>query len=337
MPRHTRFSLRLLFVIATFIAVAFGLLVRWSRLNQIAVRTLKESGAMLRGDYTSDETPWLLRTAFSDYKEYNARHVSFSRTTTVSDADIRILTPHLMTFRNLTLLSFSHQPTMTGRTLARFAKSRAGQAVVQLNLNNTGFSDIGVSHLPNLPSLSVLKINGAPISDECIDDLAKIQTLKTLELVDTSISKNGLAKLRKLLPNCRVNHRADSMQAMSIFHIQRHGGEITTNEEGFYAIHLHKQQSPITYATFGAIRGIPRLQHLSARNSHINDTWLELLDSFRHLRILDLSGSTTITDSAIPFLHKLSDLERIDVSRTAMTIGGIQQLRALMPNCLIKY
>jgi len=70
-----------------------------------------------------------------------------------------------------------------------------------LNLMHTFTNDAAV-HLARFEELGTLYLGGPLISDEALDDLAKLDSLRTLVLWDTAVSKAGLDRLKQALPNC---------------------------------------------------------------------------------------------------------------------------------------
>jgi hypothetical protein len=105
----------------------------------------------------------------------------------------------------------------------------------KLYLSSTRVTDAGVKELLKLQQLEVLHLTGTDVTEKCLDDLIKMRSLRDLsigsqhftdagiqklaaltELRSLSISNSihvtneGIAKLRKALPNCKVNQAAES-------------------------------------------------------------------------------------------------------------------------------
>jgi hypothetical protein len=65
----------------------------------------------------------------------------------------------------------------------------------------------GLGALKSLPNLRILTVSGPQVTDA---DLPALSTLKQLDWIDlhrTSVTKQGVAKLQKALPNCKVKTR----------------------------------------------------------------------------------------------------------------------------------
>lgn len=65
-------------------------------------------------------------------------------------------------------------------------------------------SDHQMRHLSSCKNLVDLKIENAPITDAVVDVLSTLKSLEVLVLRDTSLTDDGVARLRKALPNCDV-------------------------------------------------------------------------------------------------------------------------------------
>ena len=76
----------------------------------------------------------------------------------------------------------------------------------KLNLEQTAITDNGIRELVNLKNLQQLNLYGTEISDESIDALSSIKTLKVLYLWKTKISESGIEKLKKKLPNTKIEY-----------------------------------------------------------------------------------------------------------------------------------
>ena len=74
---------------------------------------------------------------------------------------------------------------------------------------STGFAgpqitDRGLVHLSRLSQLRSLNLIGAKITDECLELLVSLKRLETLSLTGTKISDDGVAQLRRALPDCSI-------------------------------------------------------------------------------------------------------------------------------------
>jgi hypothetical protein len=74
----------------------------------------------------------------------------------------------------------------------------------KLNLDQTSITDNGIKELVNLKNLKQLNLYDTDISDESIEALSSIKTLKVLYLWKTNVSEEGVEKLKKKMPNTKI-------------------------------------------------------------------------------------------------------------------------------------
>lgn len=65
----------------------------------------------------------------------------------------------------------------------------------------------GVRNLKLLPNLLVLQLGGPHVTDADLPALMSLKRLLAIDLFQTSVTKEGVATLRKSLPNCQVTYR----------------------------------------------------------------------------------------------------------------------------------
>lgn len=114
----------------------------------------------------------------------------------ISDEALERL-PELHTLKYLCLQS----NPLTDASLEHVAKLDGLEA---LYLSSTKISDGGVAHLRHLDRLKVLWLNYTEIGDEAVVVLAELEELKHLRLTGTRITKIGLERLARALPETRI-------------------------------------------------------------------------------------------------------------------------------------
>ncbi len=70
-----------------------------------------------------------------------------------------------------------------------------------LLLDNTQIGDAGVAHLRNLTNLKVLHLGNTRITDAALLQLEEMEDLRKLSVQKTRVTKDGVARLRKALPD----------------------------------------------------------------------------------------------------------------------------------------
>ena len=79
------------------------------------------------------------------------------------------------------------------------------EKVKLLALTSTKITDAGLKEVAKMEKLTNLSLYGCDqITDAGLKELAKLKQLEGLVLVDTKITKAGVAELQKALPKCRI-------------------------------------------------------------------------------------------------------------------------------------
>jgi hypothetical protein len=71
------------------------------------------------------------------------------------------------------------------------------------NLDDDGLQQLAV-HFKNHPNLTLLILNGTKVSDDGLEYLSGLTMLRRLELIDTCVTDNGVAKLQQTLPQLEI-------------------------------------------------------------------------------------------------------------------------------------
>ena len=144
-------------------------------------------------------------------------------------------------------------------------------------LDGNPLTNVSTAFIGRLPRLRELDLSGCTlISDESLLDLAKLSELRSLRLAATSISDAGLQQLAPLR----------NLETLSIRYC---------NVKGVGLVSLAK---------------LPNLKHLDLSGDEITDRGLESLKSLRGLRTLGLEN-------------------------TKVTAAGVRSLRQALPDCKI--
>ena len=78
----------------------------------------------------------------------------------------------------------------------------------------------------------------------------------------------------------------------------------------------------------------PSAWRLWLGSTEIGNGGLRHLSNLHELRWLAFFGND-ITDAAIPALKRYTELEYLELQRTAVTQNGLDELRRALPNCYI--
>ena len=74
----------------------------------------------------------------------------------------------------------------------------------ELDLTNLAIGDQELSDLQSLTELVTLRLDGSDVTDQVIDSLAKLESLRELSLRRTKVTAAGIKTIREALPECEV-------------------------------------------------------------------------------------------------------------------------------------
>jgi len=170
------------------------------------------------------------------------------------------------------------------------------------------FSDAGLVHLKNLPSLRNLNLSHLKITDAGLANLAGCTQVETLSLYNTKVTDQGLVHLK-------------SLRSLTKLDLNKEVNDFDHNNP------------PITDAGAVHLKEIKTLEHLSLPPMGLTDVGLASLAELDRLKYLwvGTSGLSKITDAGLKHLSRLRSLEELHVGGEAFSGDGLASL-ADMPN-----
>jgi internalin A len=180
-----------------------------------------------------------------------------------------------------------------------------------------GLTDEDMPILAKLPSLRALQLAGNAITDNGLGPIAKLPLLSRLKLAHTYITDRGLATLKPLsrlaeLDLFDTEISDDGLKELAAFR------SLTDLDLGM---------TEITDAGLAHLRRLRALKRLNLESTAISDAGLRHLAGIESLEDLDLSG-TAITDAGLRQLWPLKNLRSLSLKRTAVTDAGLGELKA---------
>lgn len=224
--RWPRFSLRLLLVIVTLVAVWLAVTSQRARSQKLAIAEVERLGGFLGFDYQFDagmkwrkdpQLPvpiWMvdligedcarsvLIVNFDDGSDPNnddlkvverlddLKELTLMNRTKITDEGLR----HVAGLAELEVLAINGT-NVTGDGLSYLRNCRKLKG---LPMSDTPLTDAGLSHISHLQQLEWLQLNGTQITDEGLSQLSGLTNLESLQLRDTSITDRGLEHLSSL-------------------------------------------------------------------------------------------------------------------------------------------
>lgn len=181
-------------------------------------------------------------------------------------------------------------------------------------------SEVAISELASLKSLSELYVAGSLVEDVGLERIAEIPTINKLRIAKTAVSKEGLDKLTKLsLEELDVSEcsKIDDSALEPI-------GKIKTLKK------LNLWRDAVGDAGMAHLKDLINLEWLNVDNTQLSDAGLKSFGAFDKLTFLHL-GSTSVSDAGMTDILPLKSLKDLKVSRTAVTEQGVEPLRKAMP------
>jgi Leucine-rich repeat (LRR) protein len=163
--------------------------------------TVDDNALTYLADLQELKTLWLDNTAIS---EQGIQHLAqLKNLTSLHLAYTRVSGKGLAALRDCPQLSLL---SLKGVQLAaEDLEHISGLSHLQsLGLDHTNLTDAHLEHLKDLPALRVLWLTKTKVTDDCVESLVTFPALETLYLHASDVSEHGVAKLKKLLPNCKV-------------------------------------------------------------------------------------------------------------------------------------
>ena len=115
----------------------------------------------------------------------------------IGNADVTRLAPNPVSLRQLRLERTRIDADLLG-WLSEATHLR------ELDLSSTRVNDTVIASLA-APNLTVLWLTGATVTDACVDGIAKMKNLESVDLQKTQVTPRGLDRLRSARPKLRIN------------------------------------------------------------------------------------------------------------------------------------
>ncbi|MBY0372590.1 MAG: hypothetical protein K2Q23_01270 [Bryobacteraceae bacterium] len=188
------------------------------------------------------------------------------------------------------------------------------KALRQIDLRATKVTDTTMGYLGALPTLESVDVGFAQISDNGIELLTTLPRLKRLTLGGNKLTDTGLQALR-LMP---------TLEYLDLSGPQR-------TDSGLWSVSL-------TASGVAAVATLGNLLELRIGGTNVTALSLDQLRrGLPKLERLSLHRSKRINDEAVAVLREWKSLREVDLKDTAITQKGVQDLRAALPNCVVRY
>lgn len=88
-------------------------------------------------------------------------------------------------------------------------------------------------------------------------------------------------------------------------------------------------------SALACVLGLPNLKSLDLAFSNVSDAGIKHVCRLHNLEELRLEG-TDVSDLSIPILSQMRSLKELNVEHTKVTISGVRELEAALPDCNVR-
>lgn len=200
MKTKLQFRIRSIALATTAIAVLCAIIVHWISLGRAQSKQMAElhkDGVSVGYKFSPDSVQGKIAQMLGNNLVASPKELFFN-----SPHDERIDMNAFVLMKTVDHLAFN----TTGIQDEDLKRLEELPNLKHLNLSSTSITDEGIEHLKNLKLIS-LHVEGPAISDNCVDAIAAIESLKWLSITSGAFSNETIAKLNRALPGCQINQR----------------------------------------------------------------------------------------------------------------------------------
>ena len=193
--------------------------------------------------------------------------------------------------------------------------------LTDLSLSDCTFKDSWLRYITHLP-LDALDLAGTVVTDDGMKYVAKMKTLKKLEIYDTGISGKALEILEPLSPNLtHLSVNGTSLSDEDMQHLEKFTNLTQLNMNGTF----------ITAKGCESIAKLQNLREIDLGRTKISKLGLEKLSALPHLNDLRLKGCSMDDDmaSALFKFPGLIHIELNDNDLTDKTLDSLSKMKTL--------
>jgi hypothetical protein len=174
-----------------------------------------------------------------------------------------------------------------------------------------------------LSTLRRIEVTGFSVSDDFVEHLIALENLEALDLVLTSVTDKGVARLSTLkkLRELRICHCSNVTDK----------GITTLGKLANLELLWIKENPKVTGTGLTGLRELTKLRSLDLDWSRITDEGVKALGGHPSLESLALNGCP-ITDQSLSYLPKIPKLRDVAFASTGVTDAGVRAFRERHPS-----
>jgi len=340
-----RLSLRSLFVILTLAAIWLAVVFQRCREQRSAVARVLDLGGSVRYEHERDQRgrpirdaalpgpPWLRRWLGPEFFQ-EVVDVQLDGKA-VSDEDLRPIGK----LRKLEGLHLNETKVGDAGLLA----IRNCRRLRSLGLWESKVTDDGMRHLQGLRHLNSLVLTGTSVSDSGLVHVRALPRLQILSLGRTRVTSQGVAELHHhptlthlFLNETGIDDRAAAALASRPKLLMLDVTDTGISGRGLQSLRESMPGCELS-GSFVDLGGEPQQKY-----SETPKQWAALMEHIvaldrEHPKKLVVLAWTNIQDDQLVALHRLKNVELIDLRGSAATAEGIDALCRALPQCEVRY
>jgi Ran GTPase-activating protein (RanGAP) involved in mRNA processing and transport len=234
--------------------------------------------------------------------------------------------------------------------------SKLGPAQGRLTIQPAQWVILRVSDVSDLAPLGKLHdedlqelvCTALPLTDQGLEQIRGLVSMRRLDLSETRVTDAGLAALERFSELRRLNLHGTAVTDAGLAHI----GPLAALRV------VDLSSTGVTSAGLGSLSGLRHLRELRLNDTRVDDSGLSHLSGLPELEVLSLRSTlvtsqglaalaalpalrhlvlreTGVDDAAVGTLGRLKQLQSLDVRETKLTRAAIQQLSAALGTCRI--
>lgn len=223
---------------------------------------------------------------------------------------------------SLKTLELGSSSNLDSKGIAKISKCRS---IESLKLQYVAWKDEWAQELRKMPALTELDLRGCNATDRSMEAIGAISTLRSLDLTGNQITDDGFAQLKHCSEMRKLVLAIDKISDRSLPVID----SMAKLEE------LDLAFTDVSSEVCEKLSHLSKLRILRLTGTAINDRTLSGLRAFPDLQELSLSGVDGFTDSGLDHLKQLSNLRKLNLYRTDISVERARSLKEKLPQCTI--
>ncbi len=183
-----------------------------------------------------------------------------------------------------------------------------------------------VKNISQVTSIHKLELAGNDIDDGCLAAMSKLIELESLDIADTKITGQGMAKAPLIGHLVSLNFNADD-KVSPLLDALRHSKKIER---------LYLDKTAVSAHDIESLSTMPNLETLTLSTNGLRDSDLAPLVKLKHLKSLDLRRNHQLTSASCPTFMQMPQLSKLYLSLADWSPTVKRKLQRALPHCSIK-